>query len=101
MSPKRGRPQEVDQGRSRARRSPILADLTWRQEEVIVTAVARGYFDFPRAISLTGLSKLVGVRPSTLSEILRSAERRVFVSVVGAQHGKFGTASFGARPGRR
>lgn len=51
--------------------------LTGRQKEILATAIARGYFEFPRKISLTGLSGLVGVKPSTLSEILRSAERRI------------------------
>jgi predicted DNA binding protein len=58
--------------------------LTGRQKEILATAVARGYFEFPRKISLTGLSELVGVKPSTLSEILRSAERRIMASAVGA-----------------
>jgi predicted DNA binding protein len=56
--------------------------LTERQEQVLETALAQGYFEFPRRISLTGLSELVGVRPSTLSEILRGAERRVLESIV-------------------
>jgi predicted DNA binding protein len=57
--------------------------LTGRQKEIISTAVARGYFEFPRKISLTNLSQLVGVKPSTLSEILRSAERRIMENAVG------------------
>lgn len=56
--------------------------LTERQKEIVVTAVARGYFEFPRKVSLTELSRLVGVRPSTLSEILRSAERRIMLNAV-------------------
>jgi hypothetical protein len=59
------------------------ATLTGRQKEIIATAVARGYFEFPRKISLTNLSLLVGVKPSTLSEILRSAERRIMENAVG------------------
>ncbi len=58
------------------------ATLTGRQKEIMATAMARGYFDFPRKISLTGLSQLVGVKPSTLSEILRSAERRIMQNAV-------------------
>jgi predicted DNA binding protein len=66
--------------------SPLYhkATLTGRQKEIVATAVSKGYFEFPRRISLTGLSQLVGVRPSTLSEILRSAERRIMESAVGA-----------------
>ena len=59
------------------------ATLTGRQKEIMATAVAQGYFEFPRRISLTGLSELVGVKPSTLSEILRSAERRIMANALG------------------
>ncbi|MDG6913717.1 MAG: helix-turn-helix domain-containing protein [Nitrososphaerota archaeon] len=59
------------------------ATLTDRQKEIMSTAVAQGYFEFPRKISLTGLSEMVGVKPSTLSEILRSAERRIMANAVG------------------
>jgi predicted DNA binding protein len=57
--------------------------LTGRQKEIMATAVSSGYFEFPRKISLTGLSELVGVKPSTLSEILRSAERRIMATALG------------------
>ena len=40
-------------------------------------AISLGYFDFPRKISLTELSKKVSIKPSTLSEILRNAERKI------------------------
>jgi hypothetical protein len=59
------------------------ATLTGRQKEIMATAVAQGYFEFPRRISLTGLSELIGVKPSTLSEILRSAERRIMANALG------------------
>jgi predicted DNA binding protein len=59
------------------------ATLTGRQKEIMATAVAQGYFEFPRRVSLTGLSELVGVKPSTLSEILRSAERRIMANALG------------------
>jgi len=58
------------------------ATLTARQEEILGTALTQGYFEFPRRISLTDLSELIGVRPSTLSEILRGAERRILESTV-------------------
>ena len=59
------------------------ATLTGRQKEIVATAVAQGYFEFPRKTSLTGLSDLVGVKPSTLSEVLRSAERRIMANALG------------------
>jgi hypothetical protein len=55
-------------------------ELTGRQKEIVTTAVAQGFFEFPRKVSLTELSKLVGVKPSTLSEILRNAERRIMAN---------------------
>ncbi len=59
------------------------ATLTGRQKEIISIAVAKGYFEFPRKISLTQLSQFLGIKPSTLSEILRSAERRLLENAVG------------------
>jgi predicted DNA binding protein len=58
------------------------AELTGRQKEIVTAAVTHGFFQFPRGISLTELSILVGVKPSTLSEILRSAERRIMASAM-------------------
>ena len=58
--------------------------LTGRQREIMVTAVSKGYFEFPRKTNLTELSKLVGVKPSTLSEILRGAERRIMENAFAA-----------------
>ena len=58
--------------------------LTGRQKDIMVTAVSHGYFEFPRKISLTELSELVGIKPSTLSEILRGAERRVMENAFAA-----------------
>jgi hypothetical protein len=55
--------------------------LTDRQKVVVSTALSLGYFDFPRKISLTGLSGKMGIRSSTLSQILRSAERKIMTSV--------------------
>ncbi len=51
--------------------------LTSRQKEILAKAIALGYFEFPRRFSLTELSKQVGIKPSTLSQVLRSAEEKV------------------------
>ena len=64
------------------RKNPGSNALTARQMQVVSTAVTLGYFEFPRRIRLTGLSELVGVKPSPLSEILRSAERRILASAL-------------------
>ena len=58
--------------------------LTGRQREIMAAALSQGFFEFPRKISLTELSKLVGVKPSTLSEVLRSAERRIMENAFAA-----------------
>lgn len=58
--------------------------LTGRQKEIVMTAVSQGFFEFPRKTNLTELSKLVGVKPSTLSEILRGAERRIMENAFAA-----------------
>lgn len=55
--------------------------LTIRQKEIIAAALSQGYFDFPRKVGLTELSKRLGIKASTLSEILRSAERKVMQDV--------------------
>jgi hypothetical protein len=56
--------------------------LTARQMEVVKVAMEMGYFEFPRKIGLTELSHFLGVKPSTLSEVLRSAERRIVQNVM-------------------
>ena len=52
--------------------------LTERQEEIIRTAFASGYFDFPRRIGSEKLATKLGVSVSTLSEVMRAAQRRIF-----------------------
>jgi predicted DNA binding protein len=51
--------------------------LTSRQTEILAKAISLGYFEFPRRFSLTDLSKQVGIKPSTLSQVLRAAEEKV------------------------
>ena len=48
--------------------------LTEKEKGIISVAIENGYFDFPRRITLDGLSHLVGVEPVSLSKILRSVE---------------------------
>lgn len=56
--------------------SPLDKNVTLTQKErgIIAVAVENGYFDFPRKITLEGLSQLVGVEVEALSKILRSVE---------------------------
>lgn len=62
-------------------RITLLSDkgvLTNRQEETIQVAFASGYFDFPRKIGSQKLANQLGVSVSTLSEVMRAAQRRIF-----------------------
>jgi predicted DNA binding protein len=52
--------------------------LTERQEEIIRLAFSVGYFDFPRRIGSLKLANKLGISISTLSEIMRTAQRRIF-----------------------
>jgi len=56
--------------------TPLDKNVTLTQEEkgIIAVAIERGYFDFPRKITLEGLGELVGVEPASLGKILRSVE---------------------------
>lgn len=51
--------------------------LTKRQEEVLRLAFKEGYYEMPKRIYLSGLAKKMKVRPSTLGEILKRAEKTV------------------------
>jgi predicted DNA binding protein len=53
--------------------------LTGRQQEVILMAFERGYFETPRRIKLKDLSRMTGVSQATLSEILRKGQKRIVV----------------------
>ncbi len=51
--------------------------LTSRQRNIVEVALEEGYFDYPRRISLRNLAKRVGVSASTVSEVLRRAEKKI------------------------
>lgn len=57
------------------------AILTERQEEIIRVAFSSGYFDYPRRTGSESLAKKLGISASTLSEVMRAAQRRIL-----AQH---------------
>ena len=52
--------------------------LTERQEELVRVALASGFFDFPRKMGSIELAKKLGISVSTLSEVLRATQRRIF-----------------------
>lgn len=51
--------------------------LTERQEEVIRVAFSSGYFDYPKKTGSLKLADRLGISVSTLSEIMRAAQRRI------------------------
>ncbi|TFG70242.1 MAG: hypothetical protein E4H25_02685 [Methanomassiliicoccus sp.] len=51
--------------------------LTERQDKITQVAFERGYFDYPKRISLRELARMFEVSPSTLSEILRKGQRKI------------------------
>jgi predicted DNA binding protein len=51
--------------------------LTENQERIFWLALKSGFFDFPRQIDTTELSKKLGISPATLSEIMRRGTRRL------------------------
>lgn len=67
--------------------------LTQRQEEILLFAYSNGYFEYPRGIRLKELSGIFDVSASTMSEILRAGQRRIFSEYFTYPH-MFGKKSF-------
>ena len=59
--------------------SPISHDvpLTTRQLNVLKSAMEMGLYDFPRRITQDELASKIGIKTSTLNEILRRAEKNI------------------------
>ncbi len=53
----------------------VDSPLTARQTTLLIIAIERGFFDFPRGISLRQLARETGVSTASLSETLRRAQR--------------------------
>ncbi len=51
--------------------------LTSRQEEIVKAAFEKGYYDFPKKITIKKLAKIFNISPSTLNEILQRGEKKV------------------------
>ena len=58
--------------------------LTERQEEVIRVAFSSGYFDYPKRTGSSKLASRLGISISTLSEIMRAAQRRILAEYLRA-----------------
>jgi predicted DNA binding protein len=53
--------------------------ITARQAQIIRKALELGYYDYPRKIRQKKLADVCGISSSTLSELLRRAERNIIV----------------------
>ena len=51
--------------------------LTEKQERIFWLALKSGFFDYPRKIGLRELAAKLGVKPATLSEIIRRGTKRL------------------------
>ena len=51
--------------------------LTSHQRNIVEIALEEGYFDYPRRITLRQLARKVGVSASTVSEVMRRAEKKI------------------------
>jgi len=61
--------------------------LTRRQEEILHVAFERGYFDYPKRVGIRDLAAIFHVSISTISEILRKGQTKVFASYFGDKKG--------------
>ncbi|XHH09139.1 MAG: helix-turn-helix domain-containing protein [Candidatus Bathyarchaeia archaeon] len=56
---------------------PQIGILTENQERIFWLALKSGFFNYPRQIDMTELSKKLGISTATLSEIMRRGTRRL------------------------
>ncbi len=61
--------------------------LTRRQEEILRVAFERGYFDYPKRVGIRDLAGTFHVSISTVSEVLRKGQTKVFASYFGEKKG--------------
>lgn len=73
--------------RSLARSPDPPEVLTERQQELLLQALAAGYYDTPRRCSLTELAETVGMAKSTLSEALHRAEGKALKEFAAERYG--------------
>jgi predicted DNA binding protein len=52
-------------------------EITARQEYILQIALEKGYFDYPKKITLRRLAKTLAISPASLSEILRRGQKHV------------------------
>jgi predicted DNA binding protein len=59
--------------------------ITARQQKVLKSALELGYYDYPKRINTEQLGSAIGVKPGTISEILRRAEKNVLTRYFDAE----------------
>lgn len=74
-----------------------LDDLTELQRDTLEDAVRLGYYEYPRRISLTELARRRGVAKSTISQTLRSVERKIMAGHVTQRDDRGATPSVSRR----
>jgi predicted DNA binding protein len=52
-------------------------ELTARQENILQIALEKGYFEFPKKITLRQLARTLDISPATMTEILRRGQKRI------------------------
>jgi predicted DNA binding protein len=76
----RGKGVEVDVLRLTSNINGLEGEkITARQEQIVRKALELGYYDYPRKIRQKRLADACGISSSTLSELLRRAERNMIV----------------------
>ena len=60
--------------------------LSPKQRTALVTALERGYFDIPRAVSMDELADELGIAQQSLSKLLRRAHRNMLTNVLTVSH---------------
>lgn len=66
---------------SEIKRLSIRSKLTPKQRNTLKIALTQGYFDYPRKTSLKNLSKVLGLSPSTLNEIIRRGLKNALIEL--------------------
>jgi predicted DNA binding protein len=77
-----GKVQDVSFQRAVFEEHNVLSLLTDKQRDVVIEALRRGYYDYPRKIDAAGVAEKVGISKATALEHLRKAEGRLMKSLL-------------------